>query len=674
MAKISYIFVHIRYIPLSSMWAKVYSRLLTSIIVLTMASSSYSQFYNGSYQDFGKSRVQHREFIWTFYKFENVDVYFYTGGKDLAIFTANSADQIIDQTEDFFDYDLEGKLELIVYNKLADLKQSNIGFTSEEEYNVGGVTRVVGSKIFLYFNGDHNHLIQQIREGIAEVLISQMMYGGNWKDRVKNSALLSLPDWYLEGLISYYSMGWNQEIENRVRDGIISGRYKRFNHLRGIDAKYAGHSIWNFIVERYGESLIPSILYMTKVSRNIESGLIFVLGSSLRDLTDDWLEFYHNKFYGYENIAGLPLDNSILKRTKRHRVYSQLKISPDGKFVAFATNQLGKYKVFIVDTETGKLKKVFKGGYKLDRLVDYSYPLIDWHPTKPLLSIITEKKEEIHLNYYFVEKDETQRRTLHHFQKVLDFSYSDDGKKFAMSAIKEGQTDIYVYHLSKNTSVNLTNDVYDDLNPRFINKSEDIVFTSNRISDTLGPVDSEIESTSLSFAKNYDVFMCSYTGKSKTLKRITNTPEYNEMLPVEFDENIVSYLSDKNGINNRMLTRFDSVISHVDTVAHYRFVTEQFPASNYKRSILEQDANTEAKKFVELIYNKGKYVLLMDDLSVEDLLNSGSGLQEEPEQDISIDKEGKTKVEDSGNEDIDEEIIDGPKIREDGKIDISDYV
>ena len=658
------------------MLARIKLKLLITTVALLIGASTQGQFYNGSYQDFGKNRVQHREFIWSFYKFSKVDVYFYTGGKDLAIFTANSADQIIEEAEDFFDYALEGKLQLVIYNKLGDLKQSNIGYTSDEVYNVGGVTRIVGSKIFLYFNGDHNHLMQQLREGIAEVLISQMMYGGSWKDRVKNSTLLALPDWYLEGLISYYSMGWTQEIENRVKDGILSGRYKRFNHLTGIDAKYAGHSIWNFIVERYGQSLIPSILYMTKVSRNIESGLIFVLGSSLRTLTDDWLEFYYNRFHGHENMAGLPLENSILKRTKKLRVYTQLKISPDGKHVAFATNQLGKYKVYVVDIETGKSKKVFKGGYKIDRLVDCSYPLIDWHPTKPLLSIIAEDKEEIHLNYYFLETKAKERRTIHHFQKILDFSYSDDGKQFVMSAIQNGQTDIFVYHLSKNTAVNVTNDIYDDLTPRFINNSEDIVFTSNRINDTLNISKKSGRPASLSMAKNKDVFLYNYSHKSKVLKRITNTPSDNESFPVEFDQKVISYLSDQNGVNNRMLTKFDSVISHVDTIAHYRFVTTEFPASNYRRSIIEQDANIKSKKYAEIIYNKGRYNMLIDDLSVEELINAGSGLENRRPRNQTkppvrsgndIDVQDNNDLDGGGTENLDSKD-------NEGRIDIYDYV
>ena len=46
------------------------------------------------------------------------------------------------------------------------------------------------------------------------------MYGGDIKDRLQNSALLALPDWYLNGLISYVSSPWDPEIDNRVRDGV----------------------------------------------------------------------------------------------------------------------------------------------------------------------------------------------------------------------------------------------------------------------------------------------------------------------------------------------------------------------------------------------------------------------------------------------------------------------
>ena len=332
--------------------------LLFLSILLNLISSvpGFGQFHNGSHLEFGKSRVQHTDFVWSYYKFKKYDVYFYTGGKELAIYAANTAEQIIEETEGFFDYSLDGKLQLIVFNKLSDLKQSNIGLATQEDANVGGGTRMVGSKIFLYFNGDHNHLEKQIRSGIAEVLISQMIYGGSWKDRVKNSTLLTLPAWYLEGLISYVSEGWNTDIENRVRDGILSGRYRRFNRLSGVEATYAGHSIWNFISERYGSSLIPSILYMTKVSRNIESGMLFVIGSNLSRLSDDWLRFYQNKYFNTNKTKRLPTSSTIVKRPRANRVYSRLKLSPNGENAAFVTNIMGKYKVWVYNFERANVR------------------------------------------------------------------------------------------------------------------------------------------------------------------------------------------------------------------------------------------------------------------------------------------------------------------------------
>jgi hypothetical protein len=105
-----------------------------------------------------------------------------------------------------------------------------------------------------------------------------MMYGGDIKDRLQNAALLSLPDWFLSGLISYISHKWDVDLDNRIRDGIVNKKYFKFNHLSGKDALYAGHSIWKFIIDTYGESTVSNLLYMTRINRNVESGFLYVLG------------------------------------------------------------------------------------------------------------------------------------------------------------------------------------------------------------------------------------------------------------------------------------------------------------------------------------------------------------------------------------------------------------
>lgn len=98
---------------------------------------------------------------------------------------------------------------------------------------------------------------------------------------MKNSTLLFLPDWYLEGLKLHFTEGWSCRNRQQSRDGIQTGRYK-FNRLTGKDAAWAGQSLWQFVSEKYGEGVVSDIVYMAKISKNVESGFLFVLGVSLK--------------------------------------------------------------------------------------------------------------------------------------------------------------------------------------------------------------------------------------------------------------------------------------------------------------------------------------------------------------------------------------------------------
>ncbi|MBI3512226.1 MAG: PD40 domain-containing protein [Bacteroidetes bacterium] len=568
-----------------------------------------AQFYNGSQTDFGQNRVQYQDFKWNYYKFPKYEVYYNTGGSELAIYVARAAKNHIADIEKYFDYTLEDRIQFIVYNKQEDFKQSNVGLNSDDGSNVGGVTRIVGRKVFLYYEGDHVRLEEQIRAGIAEILINEMMYGGNVRDMVKNSTLLNLPEWYTKGLINYIAKGWDSDIDNRVRDGIMSGRYRKFNHLTGVDAQYAGQSIWYYIAEKYSPAVIPNILYMTKVSRNVESSFLFVIGVNMKVLTLEWEDYYAKRYSLNDTTRVLPANIPLLKKPKSTRVYSMAKLSPDGKYITYVTNEMGQVKLWLEDLTTGKRKRLFKQGQKLDRINDYSYPLVTWHPTGELLSFIYESKGETWLCIYTLETKEKTIKPIYNFIKIIDINYSPDGKSFVMSAVQNGQTDIFVYNIGSGSAVAITKDIYDDLYPRFIDNGKSIIFSSNRVSDTLGVV-----STDVKLVTSYDLFVYDYLSHSNVLRRITNTPGINEMQAQPWDNEHFSYISDQNGIYNRYVGYFDSVIAYVDTSAHYRYLANSIPVTNLKYNILSQDVVPSANKLSEIIFHDGKYFIYIDSL------------------------------------------------------------
>jgi hypothetical protein len=575
------------------------------------SSSSHAQFYQGTQMTFGKNRVQYREFEWSFFRFQYFDTYFYVGGQELAAYTGKVAEKELQSVEKFLEYRLDGRIQFLIFNRLSDLRQSNMGLGNDEQPgNIGGYTRIIGNKVFLYNTGSQEELRKQIRAGIAQVLINQIMFGGDLRERLQNAAILSLPDWYFQGLIGYIAEPWNLSLDNRMRDGILTGRYRKFNRLEGTDAIIAGQSIWVFIANTYGEATIPNLLYMTKSGRNIENGFLFVFGLSFKNLTKSWYEYYSKKYNDAE-FARTAQTAKPLLRPKKNIVYGQLKISPDGKNIAYTTNELGRYKVYIYNTDKKSRRCILRGSHRSNmHHTDYSFPLLAWHPTGKILAIIQESKGQIALGIHTVETRKTEESNLFNFEKVLDFSYSDDGQNMVMSAVQKGQTDIFVFNLRARTAEQITKDYYDDLNPRFINNSKTILFSSNRTNDTLFVDQKYVYPDSRSF----DIFMYDYKSKSYTLRRVTKTPDANEFQPMAYDSENLTFLSDENGVVNRYVAHIDSAISAIDTTIRYRYIVNVYPQTDYSRSIVSQDVSMKKKKLGEVIFFKGRHYMYVTDI------------------------------------------------------------
>jgi hypothetical protein len=585
---------------------------LSASILLFAVQFSPAQFYNGSQLTFGKSRVQYNDFLWTYFRFDKFDTYFYLNGKELATYAAEYADKHIKEIEVELESNLEEKIQFIIFNNLSDLKQSNIGLTGDyDSYNTGGVTRIIGGKVLIYFDGNYDHFEQQIRAGIAQVILNEMIYGTGIGAQIKNNALFSMPEWYLNGLISYISLKWNSDIDNKVRDAILSGKYEKFNRLTGLEAAYAGHSLWYYISLKYGESAIPNIVYMARLSRNIEKGFMYVLGISFKDLILNWLNFYQGVYTSEDNSRTQPPGSRINKKAKSDLVYRQCKFSPDSNLLAYCTQELGVYRIYLKNQGTSRTKKIYRGGYRISEKPDYSYPLLAWHPSGQLLAIIVERKGEIYLYFYNLNDKHLEKQVLYDFQKVLDFSYSDDGTLLLFSAIQKGQSDIFVYNIASGSYQQITKDIYNDLNPRFINNSRDIIFSSNRDNDTIR-FDEKVNMSKLHFTN--DIFIYNFSAKRNILHRITDTPLADEIQPMPYTDNYFCYLGDQNGIYNRYLARFDSTISYIDTVTHYRYYTLSYPVTNYSRSIIEQETSLKAGKLTEIIFHDQKLSMFQSDM------------------------------------------------------------
>src|SRR5664280_1984112 len=164
-------------------------------------------------------------------------------------------------------------------------------------------------------------------------------------------------------------------------------------------------------------------------------------------------------------------------------------------------------------------------------------------------------------------------RVMLYFDKVLDFSYSPEGSRLVLSAVKDGITDIYIHTIASGTNEQITRDIADDLNPSFLKDPPDqIIFSSNRLSDTLTNTADPFEKVSQTF----DLFTYDLAKRNNVLVRLTEGKYTDRLQASEVSKNKFTYLGNQNGIFNRYIAKFDSSISFIDTVAHYRYYTVSY--------------------------------------------------------------------------------------------------
>jgi Tol biopolymer transport system component len=631
--------------------------LLTGILLLNKASAQTTDVL------FGQNRVQFKTLTWSYFKTDHFKVYYYLGGQQLGKYSAEVAERVMGSVNKQVEFKTNERIEILVFNNLADLKQSNIGSTQDEaeqnNSNIGGITHIIGNKIFVYFDGNHRHLEEQIKSGITTVTLEDMMFGGNIQEVLQSAVFLSLPDWYTNGLSAYLGEQWNTDLDNRLRDEILSGKYKKFNKLIGVDPTLIGQSLWYYISQKYGKSTIPNILYLTRINHSMESGFVFIIGKTSKQLFADWYTYFQNLYTAEKNDKDLPDKKAIvLTSPKRNKsVYNHIAADPKGKNLAYVTNDLGRYKVHLQDLDKSKKKIVLRGGFRnVTQPIDYSYPLLAWDPTGKNIAIVYEKRGKSWLAIYNSEKKKKEKkRILAGFQKVLSVDFTNDPRVLVLSAENKGQSDIYTYNYMSGHLNQITNDFWDDYDAHYIklDNREGILFASNRKNDTLKstPLDTLLPT-------GYDniYFYNVKSTNTKLLAKLTHTTVGDELQSCQYGNHYFGFTSDQNGIRNRYTGYIDSVFWHYDhyyyfpdstvvnptynidsvltaenikpdsmkNISVYRDTGYLFTNTNYSKNILEQSIAPHAGKAFDLVYNNGKYLVYKTNLTPDSLLQKSN--------------------------------------------------
>lgn len=522
---------------------------------------------------FGKNRIQYRQFNWQYLSSENFDVYYYDARKVIAQNSLEFLEAEFDRITDLIGYPPYFKTKVFLYNSLADLRQSNVGL-NRTVFTVNGETEFIKPYVEVANLGTAQEFKEELLFQISDLMVNEMMFGGSLKDIFQSSILMNLPDWFVDGASLYVSKGWSAEMDDYIRQLIKTRKPKKITRLMGKEAGLAGQSVWNFIAEKYGKSSVGNILNYTRITRNEEKSVQITLGVSFKQLMNEWYQYYSEMETRVSQSYVIPADSvDFTQKHNKTTVFTTVKISPDGRYVAFAENDRGRYIVKVRSLESGRERTIISGGSKvLNQRIDYNLPLISWADASTL-GVIGLKYGEYVFWLYDLSSRSKLPRELDRFSNIRSLNFSDNGRLAIISADFEGRNDLFLLSSRRDRVRRLTNDLYDDLDPSFIPRSNRIVFSSNRPSDTLRTKSSPDFGQ---LPQTYNLFVFDLDTTKNLLKRITNTLS-KDYGPQASDDNNFYYLSDQRGIVN--------VFKYNRSTGIYTQVT------NYTSSIKDFDVN-----------------------------------------------------------------------------------
>jgi hypothetical protein len=539
-----------------------------TIILIGVASSGLAQIINNV--EFGKNRVQFKKFKWQYYQTQNFNTYFNQNGQALAKFVMQVAEEELPEIERFTEYSLQRRANIVVYNEYADMEQSNIG-NGIDWQNTGGATKLVNNKMVVYFNGDHQHLRQQIRQGLARVITDNILFGEDLGEFAGNQALLDLPKWLTDGYVDFAAQNWSTKLDDELKSEILSGKYNKFYKFSFANPRLAGHAFWYYIEEKYKKENVTYLLYLARVYKNLNRASMQVCKKKFKDVLVDFMEYQEEKY-----------DNDIAKRKaypkgsyvegfdiNDRQDYYRINVNPNKKNNTYAAVEFKKGIVTLYINEDFDRSVMLRYGVRnRQNEVNPDYPIMAWDPKGTRLTVIYTDQGKLKLFVFdlmtrikYPKLDLTDK-----FQQIQDVKYMLDSRTLLLSANKNGHTDIFTLNLENEKVQQITNDVYDDLDATFVSfpGKTGIIFSSNRPTAAAKSADSALPSKN-----RYNVFLITNFGNKPELNQITqlsNLKYGNARYPMPYNSNHFTFISDENGVANRYAGFFTTKAAGLDTL------------------------------------------------------------------------------------------------------------
>lgn len=491
------------------------------------------QFY------FGRNKIQYEQFDWRVLETEHFNIYYYPEETELVQFAAHTAESAFSEFEQKFNHTVHNSIPLIIYSNHIHFQQTNV-LTMPIPEGVGGFFEFLKRRVVLPYTGDMAAFRHVIRHELIHVFMHHKI--ASLSNKIGLWDAPHFPLWFTEGLAELWSQSWDSGAELIIRDAALHDYLYPLGSYQLLASGYLLYKVGQAFLIYYQDTYHPDRLRLLMEEfwkyESFEETFRAVTGRPLDEVYEAW------KLHLKQRFARSLQSEDVLPPGQYQITETGINVSPQiyrnekGKpKLVFMTNRYGYTDVYAKPLGSSKSKPVVRGERKAGReslhLLQTDFGL----NSDGQLALVCKSGGRDVIRIYDI-KTHRELKSLQHPRLVTIRSpqWSPDQRSVVFNAQdNEGRNDLYLWKLSEQRAIRLTDDLFCDRQPCFDPSGDWLVFSSDRTAD--------------STLQTFQLFL--YHLQNQQIYQLTSDPcQHISPRWDEHNPHRIYYLSDRSGTMN----------------------------------------------------------------------------------------------------------------------------
>ncbi|MCJ7441722.1 MAG: hypothetical protein MUO25_09095 [Thermoanaerobaculaceae bacterium] len=462
-------------------------RLVVSVLVLALASSATAQ-------NFGKNKVRYDTFVWEVYPTPHFRISFYDRVQPSLPKLASFAESAYDELARKLNFQVAAPIPMIAYATHAEFEQNNIILQFIPE-GVGAFAVPARNRMVLPVDMPDEELQKLIQHELTHIFQFEIMYQGSLGKALASSP----PQWFMEGMASYFGNDEDAMARAIMRDAVASDRVPSvMSDVQGYAAYRFGHMVFQFVEAEWGTEGLRDFIFEFRNTLGSGMAKTFKRAFDIEPEEFDarfraWLRKYYQPAIGTRADPREFGPEFRISGPQGMRSYETSPVpSPSGDLIAAFSTYREDIDIVLLGVPDRALfrtltpKETTSYQYLIAQMLTVGPDRgrdLAFSPTGDLVAAFARHERGRMLVFFNALSGGMERTIQIPVDQPMEPAYSPDGRTVAFHAIMGGHADIYLLDLATEKITNLTSDDAYDSAPVFTPDGTHIVYSSQSAED-----------------------------------------------------------------------------------------------------------------------------------------------------------------------------------------------